>query len=237
MYRVQKVLSLLGILSRRDCEKKIKLGLVKINNEIASIGSKVAIGDKVTYNNQDYHITTESLNIDTKVLIYNKPQKEIVSRNDPQKRNTVFENLPKVTGKWINIGRLDYDSSGLILFTNNGIIANKMMHPSSNILRTYEVIIDGNMDNKKIKLSLEGIDIGNNEIGKLIDLISDEEIENKYIVKLNTGKNREVRRIFSSLNCKVLKLKRVSYGNIQLGSLKSQCYKYIEVESLSEYLS
>ena len=111
------------------------------------------------------------------------------------------------------------------------------MHPSSNILRTYEVIIDGNMDTKKIKLSLEGIDIGNNEVGKLIDLISDEEIENKYIVKLNTGKNREVRRIFSSLNCKVLKLKRVSYGNIQLGSLKSQCYKYIEVESLSEYLS
>lgn len=237
MYRVQKVLSLLGILSRRDCEKKIKLGLVKINNEIASIGSKVAIGDKVTYNNQDYHITTKSLNIDTKVLIYNKPQKEIVSRNDPQKRNTVFENLPKVTGKWINIGRLDYDSSGLILFTNNGVIANKLMHPSSNILRTYEVIIDGNMDTKKIKLSLEGIDIGNNEVGKLIDLISDEEIENKYIVKLNTGKNREVRRIFSSLNCKVLKLKRVSYGNIQLGSLKSQCYKYIEVESLSEYLS
>lgn len=237
MYRVQKVLSLLGILSRRDCEKKIKLGLVKINNEIASIGSKVAIGDKVTYNNQDYHITTKSLNIDTKVLIYNKPQKEIVSRNDPQKRNTVFENLPKVTGKWINIGRLDYDSSGLILFTNNGVIANKLMHPSSNILRTYEVIIDGNMDTKKIKLSLEGIDIGNNEVGKLIDLISDEEIENKYIVKLNTGKNREVRRIFSSLNCKVLKLKRVSYGNIQLGSLKSQCYKYIEVESLSKYLS
>ena len=237
MYRVQKVLSLLGILSRRDCEKKIKLGLVKINNEIASIGSKVAIGDKVTYNNQDYHITTESLNIETKVLIYNKPQKEIVSRNDPQKRNTVFENLPKVTGKWINIGRLDYDSSGLILFTNNGVIANKLMHPSSNILRTYEVIIDGNMDTKKIKLSLEGIDIGNNEVGKLIDLISDEEMENKYIVKLNTGKNREVRRIFSSLNCKVLKLKRVSYGNIQLGSLKSQCYKYIEVESLSEYLS
>ena len=237
MYRVQKVLSLLGILSRRDCEKKIKLGLVKINNEIASIGSKVAIGDKVTYNNQDFHITTKSLNIDTKVLIYNKPQKEIVSRNDPQKRNTVFENLPKVTGKWINIGRLDYDSSGLILFTNNGVIANKLMHPSSNILRTYEVIIDGNMDTKKIKLSLEGIDIGNNEVGKLIDLISDEEIENKYIVKLNTGKNREVRRIFSSLNCKVLKLKRVSYGNIQLGSLKSQCYKYIEVESLSEYLS
>ena len=237
MYRVQKVLSLLGILSRRDCEKKIKLGLVKINNEIASIGSKVAIGDKVTYNNQDYHITTESLNIETKVLIYNKPQKEIVSRNDPQKRNTVFENLPKVTGKWINIGRLDYDSSGLILFTNNGMIANKMMHPSSNILRTYEVIIDGNMDTKKIKLSLEGIDIGNNEVGKLIDLISDEEMENKYIVKLNTGKNREVRRIFSSLNCKVLKLKRVSYGNIQLGGLKSQCYKYIEVESLSEYLS
>ena len=92
------------------------------------------------------------------------------------------------------------------------------------------------MNAEKIKLSLEGIDIGNNEIGKLIDLTSDEGIENKYIVKLNTGKNREVRRIFSSLNCKVLKLKRISYGNIQLGHLRSQCYQYIEVEYLSEYL-
>ena len=236
MYRVQKVLSLLGILSRRDCEKKIKLGLVKINNKVALLGSKVVIGDKISFDNQDYYVTTELLDIDTKILMYHKPQNEIVSRNDPQKRHTVFENLPQVTGKWINIGRLDYDSSGLILFTNNGMVANKMMHPSSNIIRTYEVIIDGNIDAKKIKLSLEGIDIGNDEIGKFVDIMPEESLKNKYIVKLKTGKNREVRRIFSALNCEVLKLKRISYGNIELGHLESQSYKYLEIKMLSEFL-
>jgi len=236
MYRVQKVLSLLGILSRRDCEKKIALGLVKINNEIAQLGSKVIIGDTISYDDNNYHITDKLLDIDTKILMYHKPEKEIVSRHDPQKRRLVFDSLPDVTGKWINIGRLDYNSSGLILFTNNGIIANKMMHPSSNIIRTYEVRIDGVLDNKKIKQSIDGIDIGNNEIGKFIDLLPDNVIEKKYIVKLNTGKNREVRRIFASLNCKVIKLKRISYGNIQLGLLKSHSYKYIAIKKLSEYL-
>ena len=133
MYRVQKILSLLGILSRRDCERKIMLGLVKINNELAKIGSKVSIGDKITYEDKDYLITSKLLEIDTKILMYHKSINEIVSRNDPQKRQSVFDNLPDVNGKWINIGRLDYNTSGLLLFTNNGEMANKMMHPSSNL--------------------------------------------------------------------------------------------------------
>ena len=188
MYRVQKILSLLGILSRRDCERKIMLGLVKINNELAKIGSKVSIGDKITYEDKDYLITSKLLEIDTKILMYHKSINEIVSRNDPQKRQSVFDNLPDVNGKWINIGRLDYNTSGLLLFTNNGEMANKMMHPSSNIVRTYEVIIKGDMNKKKFKLVTNGVDIGHNETGKFINIVADRNLKDKFIVKLNTGK-------------------------------------------------
>ena len=236
MYRVQKILSLLGILSRRDCESKIMLGLVKINNELAKIGSKVSIGDKITYEDKDYLITSELLEIDTKILIYHKPINEIVSLNDPQKRPSVFDNLPDVNGKWINIGRLDYNTSGLLLFTNNGELANKMMHPSSNIVRTYEVIIKGHINKKKYELVTNGVDIGHNETGKFINIKADRNQKDKFIVKLNTGKNREVRRVFNSINCKVISLKRIGYGNIELDSLAPQCFEFIETSRLSEYL-
>ena len=236
MYRVQKILSLLGILSRRDCESKIMLGLVKINNELAKIGSKVSIGDKITYEDKDYLITSELLEIDTKILIYHKPINEIVSLNDPQKRPSVFDNLPDVNGKWINIGRLDYNTSGLLLFTNNGELANKMMHPSSNIVRTYEVIIKGHINKKKCELVTNGVDIGHNETGKFINISADRNQKDKFIVKLNTGKNREVRRVFNSINCKVISLKRIGYGNIELDSLACQCFEFIETSRLSEYL-
>ena len=236
MYRVQKILSLLGILSRRECEKKIKLGLIFVNNLPIDLGATVSIGDKISFNNHDYIITKELLSINTKLLMYHKPINEIVSRNDPQQRNSVFDNLPDISGKWINIGRLDYQTSGLILFTNNGDIANKMMHPSSNIKRAYEVVIKGNFDKSKIQLSLSGIKIGNSEIGKFINVSSDNSSLNKFKVQLMTGKNREVRRIFEKLDCRVVSLKRISYGDIYLGDLKYKSYRYIDLQKISKYI-
>ena len=236
MYRVQKVLSLLGVLSRRECEKKIELGLVKINNEVAKLGSSVSLGDKILYDNNEYIITEKLLDIETKILIYNKSINEIVSRHDPHKRPSVFDMLPNVNGKWINIGRLDYKTSGLLLFTNNGDIANRMMHPSSNILRTYVVSIDGSFDRKKMELTLKGIDIGNSEIGKLTEITPDNSIHNKFIIKLKTGKNREVRRIFARLDCNVIHLKRISYGDIHLGKIKTKCYEYIDPRILQKFM-
>lgn len=236
MYRVQKILSLLGVLSRRECEKKIKLGLVFVNNLPIDLGATVSIGDKISFNNHDYIITKELLSINTKLLMYHKPINEIVSRNDPQQRNSVFDNLPGITGKWINIGRLDYQTSGLILFTNNGDIANKMMHPSSNIKRTYEVVIKGNFDKSKIQLSLSGIKIGHSEIGKFINVSSVNSSLNKFNVQLMTGKNREVRRIFEKLDCRVVSLKRISYGDIYLGDLKYKSYRYIDLQKISKYI-
>ena len=236
MYRVQKVLSLLGILSRRECERKIQLGLITINNRTARLGSIIKIGDKISYNNNEYLITNDTFIISTKILMYHKPINEIVSRHDPQRRDSVFNKLPDVVGKWINIGRLDYKTSGLLLFTNNGDIANKMMHPSMNIIRTYEVTVHGSFNIEKQKLSLKGIDIGNSEIGKFIALTQDKILKNKYIVKLNTGKNREIRRIFSHLDCKVINLKRISYGSIQLGKLKLKSFKFLDDKQISEFI-
>lgn len=236
MYRVQKILSLLGVLSRRECEKKIKLGLIFVNNLPIDLGATVSIGDKISFNNHDYIITKELLSINTKLLMYHKPINEIVSRNDPQQRNSVFDNLPDISGKWINIGRLDYQTSGLILFTNNGDIANKIMHPSSNIKRAYEVVIKGNFDISKIQLSLSGIKIGNSEIGKFINVSSDNSSLNKFKVQLMTGKNREVRRIFEKLDCRVVSLKRISYGDIYLGDLKYKSYRYIDLQKISKYI-
>ena len=236
MYRVQKILSLLGVLSRRECEKNIKLGLVFVNNIPIDLGATVSIGDKISFDNHDYIITEDLLNIDTKLLMYHKPMDEIVSRDDPQKRKSVFKNLPDVYGKWINVGRLDYKTSGLMLFTNNGDIANKLMHPSSNIKRTYEVVIKGNFDISKIKLSMAGIEIGNSEIGKFVNVINDKLSSNKFQVQLMSGKNREVRRIFEKLDCKVLSLKRISYGDISLGDLKYKSYRYIDIQKISKYI-
>ena len=236
MYRVQKILSLLGVLSRRECEKNIKLGLVFVNNLPIDLCATVSVGDKISFDNQDYIITEDILNIDTKLLMYHKPIDEIVSRDDPQKRKSVFKNLPDVYGKWINVGRLDYKTSGLMLFTNNGDIANKLMHPSSNIKRTYEVVIKGNFDISKIKLSMVGIEIGNSEIGKFVNVINDKLSSNKFQVQLMSGKNREVRRIFEKLNCRVLSLKRISYGDISLGDLKYKSYRYIDIQKISKYI-
>ena len=236
MYRVQKILSLLGVLSRRECEKNIKLGLVFVNNLPIDLGATVSVGDKISFDNQDYIITEDILNIDTKLLMYHKPIDEIVSRDDPQKRKSVFKSLPDVYGKWINVGRLDYKTSGLMLFTNNGDIANKLMHPSSNIKRTYEVVIKGNFDISKIKLSMVGIEIGNSEIGKFVNVINDKLSSNKFQVQLMSGKNREVRRIFEKLDCKVLSLKRISYGDISLGDLKYKSYRYIDIQKISKYI-
>ena len=236
MYRVQKYLSILGVASRRECERKIKLGAVRINDVIAELGSNVNIGDVILYDDQKYFVTEKNQVIETKIIMYHKPIHEIVSRDDPQKRPSVFESLPDIKGKWINIGRLDFNTSGLILFTNDGDLANKMMHPSSNIIRAYEVKIRGSLDNKKIQSSLEGIDIGNSEIGRFKEIIPINIRDNKYLVKLNTGKNREIRRIFSHLGCYVINLKRTSYGQINLGQLKIKCHEFIDNERVSEFI-
>ena len=236
MYRVQKILSMIGVLSRRECERNILLGLVKVNGAIASLGTKVIVGDTITFNKISYVISLDLFDKKLEMIVYHKPCGEVVTRKDNSNRPTVFENLPDIDGKWINIGRLDLETSGLLLFTNNGDMANKMMHPSSNISRTYEVLIKGKFDDDKKNKCLKGLDIGRSETGKLMSIIPNKSIINKYTINLQTGKNREIRRIFEAIGCRVIQLKRIEYDSISLESLKVGKNRYLtdnEIESLS----
>lgn len=222
MHRIQKILSIMGVLSRRECEKLLLRNKIKINNKNAAIGSKVDINDVITVNNKKYIVTEDLFKLEIKVIAYHKRCGEIVSKKDRKTKNTVFEQLPCTINKWINIGRLDVNTSGLLLFTNNGDLAHKLMHPSSNIERIYKVKIKGNFNREKMILCEKGIDIGNNETGCFTKINKDG--DNNYLLTLTTGKNREIRRVLKKVNCNVEKLKRISYGSINLEGIKEgQC--------------
>ena len=240
MYRVQKVLSMIGVLSRRECEKLLFQKKIKINNSIAAIGAKVKIGDKISVNGKIYAVDPEIFKSEIKIIVYHKSAGELVTTKDDRNRKTVFSHLPDINGKWINIGRLDMNTSGLLLFTNNGDIANALMHPSSKIKRVYEVSIKGNMTNEKIILSKKGIDIGKGEIGVFLNIVhTRNELTNTYKVTLATGKNREIRRVFDSLDCKVIKLKRIKYALAELSNLEVNKYRNLnreEIKSIIKYL-
>ena len=187
MYRLQKLLSLIGYCSRRTAERLIESRKIKINDSIAQLGDKWNKGDIVKINDQIINIPNIS-QIKLEIIKYYKPLGEVVSRADPHNSVTVFDNLPEVEGKWINIGRLDIQTSGLLLFTNDGDIANKLMHPSSSHTREY--LLHTNKEITKIEIDklLTGVPINNGEIGKF-DYISLEG-NNFYKIILSTGKNR-----------------------------------------------
>ena len=227
MYRVQKILSMLGVLSRRECEKNIVKGLIKVNDIAATLGTKVKIGDLITFDKTEYTVSPAMFDSKIEIIVYHKPCGEIVTSKDNANRKTVFERLPDINGKWINIGRLDLETSGLLLFTNNGDIANKMMHPSSNISRKYEVIIKGSFNDIKKEQCIKGLDIGMSETGKFDSISACKSAVNKYMITLKTGKNREVRRVFRSVGCTVIKLKRIQYDNIKLNNLLVGEYRYL----------
>ncbi len=224
MYRLQKLLSLIGYCSRRTAERLIKSRKIKINDSIAQVGDKWNKGDIVKINDQIINIPNIS-QMKLEIIKYYKPLGEVVSRADPHNPVTVFDNLPEVEGKWINIGRLDIQTTGLLLFTNDGDIANKLMHPSS--LYTREYLLHTNKEMTKIEIDklLTGVPINNGEIGKF-DNISRE--GNKfYKIILSTGKNREIRNSLSSINIKTMKLHRSKYSFIELDDMKEGEYRYL----------
>jgi 23S rRNA pseudouridine2605 synthase len=224
MYRLQKLLSLIGYCSRRTAERLIKSRKIKINDSIAQVGDKWNKGDIVKINDQIINIPNIS-QMKLEIIKYYKPLGEVVSRADPHNSVTVFDNLPEVEGKWINIGRLDIQTSGLLLFTNDGDIANKLMHPSSSHTREY--LLHTNKEITKIEIDklLTGVPINNGEIGKF-DYISLEG-NNFYKIILSTGKNREIRNSLSSINIKTMKLHRSKYSFIELDDMKEGEYRYL----------
>lgn len=148
--KLQKVLARAGIGSRREMERWIEQGRVKVNDQVATIGDRVSEADKIKVDNK--YINQRRTQIQQRVIAYHKPVGEVCTRDDPEGRKTIFENLPKLkTGRWISIGRLDLNTSGLLLLTTDGELANKLMHPSSEIEREYAVRILGEVSPEILK--------------------------------------------------------------------------------------
>tara|TARA_B100000579_G_scaffold220111_1_gene179993 strand:- start:4080 stop:4763 length:684 start_codon:yes stop_codon:yes gene_type:complete len=215
--RIAKFISNAGICSRRNAEKLILEGKVIINNKICDKPNiNVNLNDKILVNNKII-----SINKSIRVWKMYKPIKTICSNNDPQKRKTVFDLMPSNLPRLISIGRLDFMSEGLLLFTNNGDIARKFELPSSNLLRVYRVCLNGIINKQKINRINSGLTIEGIHYNKIkIEIEKSTSNSTWVLFKLLEGKNREIRNICKYFKWKITRLIRVQYGNIKLSKLK-----------------
>ena len=216
--RLQKVLAQAGVGSRREMEEWISAGRVTVNGDIAKLGMRVGEGDVVRVDNRIIRIEAPGSSL-PRVLLYHKQEGEIVSRDDPKNRASVFDKLPKLRGmKWIAIGRLDFNTSGLLVFTTSGDLANRLMHPRFEVEREYAVRVQGSMTEEQMKQMLkEGITLedGPVKFEKLMDE-GGEGYNHWYRLVLKEGRNRLVRRTFEALGLPVSRLMRVRFGIINL---------------------
>lgn len=216
--RLQKLLAQAGLGSRREIERRIEAGEVSVNGQVSKLGDKASMDDTIMLAGKAVRFSKEGST--RRVLAYNKPVGEICTTSDPEGRPTVFQRLPKLKQeRWINIGRLDINTSGLLLFTTDGELANKLMHPSSNIDREYAVRINGEVTEEHIKAMREGVMLEDG-LAKFTDVqfFSGDGKNKWYHVVLMEGRNREVRRLWESQGLTVSRLKRVRYGCIFLPS-------------------
>lgn len=215
--KLQKVLANMGLGSRRGLEKWIAEGRVSVNGKIATLGDRVTSEDRIFVDGKPV-VQKRSRH---RVILYNKPTGQIVSRDDPEGRPSVFTKLPKLTKqRWVSIGRLDFNTSGLLLFTTDGELANRLMHPSSNIDREYAVRILGEVTEEKLQNMRDGVMLEEG-VARFSDIQRGQEDEGAnqwYYVVLMEGRNREVRRLWESQGLTVSRLKRVRFGNIFIPS-------------------
>ena len=238
MLRLQKFLAQAGLGSRRSCEQLIKDKKILVNGAIAELGSKVSETDEVFYAGKKIALKIADL----KVIMLNKPPGVLSSRKDEKKIKLVFDYLPRTHNEpdWIAVGRLDINTSGLMLFTNDGTLAHQLMHPSFEVDREYLVRARGNFDEQKKKNMLAGVNI-EDEIYKFSDIVPGEtQSSNQWFsVCMLTGKNREVRKLFESQDLEVSRLKRVRIGPIFLPSTlrEGACANLTEsqIQELQEY--
>ena len=214
--RLQKALASAGLGSRREMETWISEGRVQVNGETALLGSKVSARDIIKVSGKRVYIRFEDKR--TRVLIYHKAEGEIVSRDDPAGRATVFDNLPKLRGaKWIAIGRLDFNTEGLMIFTTSGDLANNLMHPRFEVEREYAVRVLGELTEEMIQKLLDGVELDDGPAKLQSLFVAGGEGANRwYRVIIKEGRKREVRRLFEHLGLTVSRLTRIRFGPIAL---------------------
>jgi len=214
--RLHKLLALAGLGSRRDMEKLIESGRVTLNGEVAQLGAGVTQHDVVRVDSRPVRLSFEPEL--PQILIYHKPEGEIVSADDPEGRSSVFDKLPRVKGaKWIAIGRLDINTSGLLIFTTSGELANHFMHPRYEVEREYAVRIFGELTEGQLLQLTQGIELEDGPAAfDVINPQGGEGANRWYQVILREGRNREVRRLFEAFQLPVSRLMRVRFGPVNL---------------------
>jgi 23S rRNA pseudouridine2605 synthase len=232
--RIQKILARAGYGSRREIERWVNAGDITVNGAVATTGQAVDEDDKITIRGKVIKLASK-LKAKPQVLLYHKKVGEICSRNDPEGRKTVFDNLPKISsGRWIQVGRLDINTDGLLLFTTDGELANRLMHPSYEIEREYASRILGKVTDEMVERLTKGVELEDG-IAKFtrIRFEGGEGANSWYHVVLNEGKNREVRRLWESQDVVVSRLRRIRYGDIVLHrSLRAGAYEYLPVRAM-----
>ncbi len=214
--RLHKLLALAGLGSRRDMEALIASGRITVNGKVAAPGASVTPADVVRRDRRLLHLPFEAEL--PRVLLYHKPEGEIVSQDDPQHRASVFDKLPRVRGgRWVAVGRLDINTSGLLIFTTSGELANRFMHPRYEAEREYAVRLLGALTDEQMRLLTQGLELEDGPAR--FDSIEDrggEGANHWYQVVLREGRNREVRRLFEALGLMVSRLMRVRFGPVSL---------------------
>jgi len=215
--KLQKILARAGHGSRREIEEWIRAGRVSVNGKVAKLGDRAELTDKFRVNGRTLH-KQQLQSSKERLIIYNKPEGEICTRRDPERRKSVFDSLPRLVNKrWVSVGRLDINSSGLLLFTTDGELANRLMHPSNGIEREYAVRVLGNLTDDMGKRLKKGVKLEDGYASfKSIRDAGGTGVNHWYHVVLTEGRQREVRRLFESQRLKVSRLIRVRFGSIKL---------------------
>lgn len=232
--RIQKILARAGYGSRREIERWVESGDILVNGQPASIGQAIDANDRVTLRGQRLYLEAR-LQTTPKVLMYNKPAGEVCTQHDPEGRKTVFAALPRIrAGRWVMVGRLDINTDGLLLFTTDGELANKLMHPSSGIEREYACRILGEVDADMLQRLQTGVELDDGMANFLsIRDAGGEGANHWYHVVLAEGRNREVRRLWESQGVKVSRLIRVRYGTMELPRyLRTGHHKELDVKEM-----
>ena len=233
--RIHKILADHGIGSRRGIESLIKQRKVKVNGELATLGQLVSEHDIFEVEGRTVRLSKKDPS-KKRILMYNKKVGEISSRNDPDYKKTIFDSLPKLkSGRWISVGRLDINTSGLILFTNDGSLANQLMHPSSNIEREYIARVHGQVTDQILNNLMKGVKLEDG-FAKFTDVQGGRKGNTNqwFAMVIMEGRTREVRRLWESQGLEISRLKRVRYGSLFLpASLKQGAFKELSKSEIS----
>lgn len=231
--KIQKILANAGLASRRQIEGWLREGRITVNLQVAKLGDRISLHDHIKVDGREIKLIKSTAQ-KTRVLIYHKPEGEICSRADPEKRPTIFDHLPLLrNGRWISIGRLDFNTSGVLLLTNNGELAHRLMHPANAFEREYAVRVQGYVSKEVLQKLQKGIEIEKKPAH--FDQIKDaggKGTNHWYHVIVKEGRNRIVRKLWESQGLSVSRLIRIRFGPITLPRILRRG-KWLELDKLS----